>query len=116
MGSGIPGPTLRFDPMVDVPESLTLDERRVIDRWIEVLREEIDREPVWLFGSVARGERREGLDVDLLVITRGDAERDRQRVWRTVDEVAREMVSIQLPSSRTLGTARGWRAVRRAPL
>jgi predicted nucleotidyltransferase len=91
MGSGIPGPTLRFDPMVDVPESLTLDERRVIDRWIEVLREEIDREPVWLFGSVARGERREGSDVDLLVITRGDAERDRQRVWRTVDEVAREM-------------------------
>jgi predicted nucleotidyltransferase len=50
--------------MVDVPESLTLEERRVIDRWIEVLREEIDLESVWLFGSVARGERREDSDVD----------------------------------------------------
>jgi predicted nucleotidyltransferase len=75
MGSGIPGPTLRFDPMVDVPENLTLEERRVIDRWIEVLREEIDLESVWLCGAVARGERREDSDGDLLVITRGDAER-----------------------------------------
>jgi predicted nucleotidyltransferase len=77
--------------MVAVPESLTPDEQRVVERWIEVLREEIDLESVWLFGSRARGERREDSDVDLLVITRGDLERDRQRVWKTIDGVARTM-------------------------
>jgi predicted nucleotidyltransferase len=77
--------------MVVVSKSLSPDERRVVDRWIDVLRNEIELDSVWLFGSRARGERREDSDVDLLVITRGDPERDRQRVWKTIDEVAREM-------------------------
>jgi predicted nucleotidyltransferase len=62
-----------------------------VERWIDVLRDEIELDSVWLFGSRARGERREDSDVDLLVITRGDPERDRQRVWKTIDDVAREM-------------------------
>jgi predicted nucleotidyltransferase len=74
-----------------VSESLSPEEQRVLERWIEVLREAIDLESVWLFGSRARGERRDDSDVDLLVITRGDPERDRQRVWETIDDVARGM-------------------------
>jgi predicted nucleotidyltransferase len=74
-----------------ISDSLSPEEQRVVERWIEVLREAIDLESVWLFGSRARGERREDSDVDLLVITRGDPERDRQRVWKTIDDVARAM-------------------------
>jgi predicted nucleotidyltransferase len=77
--------------MVVVDGGLSPKEQRVIERWIEVLREEIELESVWLFGSRARGERRGDSDVDLLVITRGDPERDRQRVWKTIDDVARAM-------------------------
>lgn len=77
--------------MVVVHGSLSPEEQRVVERWIEVLREEIDLESVWLFGSRARGERWDDSDVDLLVITRGDPERDRQRVWKTIDDVARAM-------------------------
>jgi predicted nucleotidyltransferase len=62
----------------------------VIDRWIERMRSELEIESVWLFGSRARGEGGEDSDVDLLVITRGDATRDRQRVWALIDEAARE--------------------------
>lgn len=52
----------------------------MIERWIARLRNELELESVWLFGSRARGEDRgEGSDVDLLVITRGDPERDRNR-------------------------------------
>ena len=69
---------------------LSADERRVIERWIERMRSELDIESVWLFGSRARGEGREDSDVDLLVITRGDPARDRQRVWALIDEAARE--------------------------
>jgi predicted nucleotidyltransferase len=71
---------------------LSAEERHVIERWIERLRAELDLESVWLFGSRARGEAgRELSDVDLLVITRGDPERDRRRAWGLVDEVAREL-------------------------
>lgn len=71
---------------------LSPDERRVVERWVERLRAELDVESVWLFGSRARGEGGgEDSDVDLLVITRGDPERDRTRVWALVDEVAREL-------------------------
>jgi predicted nucleotidyltransferase len=77
--------------MVVVHGGLSPAEQRVIERWIEVLRDEIDLESVWLFGSRARDEQRSDSDVDLLVITRGDPERDRQRVWKTIDDVARAM-------------------------
>jgi predicted nucleotidyltransferase len=67
---------------------LSADERRVIERWIAGLRSELDIESVWLFGSRARGEGDEDSDIDLLVITRGDPEADRRRVWALVDEAA----------------------------
>lgn len=64
----------------------------MIERWIARLRNELELESVWLFGSRARGEDRgEGSDVDLLVITRGDPERDRNRAWALIDEAAREL-------------------------
>jgi predicted nucleotidyltransferase len=66
--------------VVAVSESLSPDEQRVVERWIDVLRGEIELDSVWLFGSSARGERREDSDVDLLVITRGDQEVDRDKV------------------------------------
>jgi predicted nucleotidyltransferase len=71
---------------------LSAEERRVIERWIDRLRMEIDLDSVWLFGSRARGEGGgDDSDVDLLVLTRGDAERDRGRAWALIDEVAREI-------------------------
>ncbi len=71
---------------------LSGEERRVIERWIERLRVELDLESVWLFGSRARGEAgTDDSDVDLLVITRGDPEHDRRLSWALVDEVARDL-------------------------
>jgi predicted nucleotidyltransferase len=72
--------------------ALSSEERQVLERWVERLRDELDLESVWLFGSRARGEpRQRDSDVDLLVITRGAPERDRQRAWALIDEVAREL-------------------------
>lgn len=69
---------------------LSAEDRRVIERWIERLRAELDVESVWLFGSRARGDaERADSDVDLLVITRGEPERDGRRAWALIDEVAR---------------------------
>jgi predicted nucleotidyltransferase len=71
---------------------LSVADRHVIERWIDRLRVDIDLDAVWLFGSRARGEEGgEDSDVDLLVITRGEPERDRARVWQVIDEVAREL-------------------------
>lgn len=69
---------------------LTVEERDVLRRWIERLQGELDIESVWLFGSRARGDATEESDIDLLVITRGSPERDRDRVWALIDQVARE--------------------------
>lgn len=64
----------------------------MLDRWLELLREELDVESVWLYGSRARGEGSlSESDVDLLVITRGDAKRDREHVWRLVFQAANEL-------------------------
>jgi predicted nucleotidyltransferase len=88
--------------------ALSAEERRVIERWIERLRDELDLESVWLFGSRARGRpvRRES-DVDLLVITRGDPEGDRQRAWALIDESAREWERTPPSTFRTPGTGPG---------
>jgi uncharacterized protein len=69
---------------------LSDEERAVLERWIERLRGELDVEAVWLFGSRARGDAGEASDIDLLVLTRGEPEHDRERAWALVDEVARE--------------------------
>jgi predicted nucleotidyltransferase len=76
---------------------LSEDERQVIERWIDRLSSELDLESVWLFGSRARGEAGEDSDIDLLVITRGDPERDRGRTWALLDEAAREVGANPTP-------------------
>lgn len=63
--------------------SLSGQERRVVERFVERLRAELGGElvEVWLYGSRARGEEPgPESDVDLLVITRGGRERDFRRV------------------------------------
>lgn len=61
--------------------NLTTAERRVLDRFLELLQAELGNElrSVWLYGSRARGEGKIGeSDVDVLVLTnsgRGDSRR-----------------------------------------
>lgn len=65
--------------------SLSDAERRVLDRFVELLRRELaaDLHGVWLYGSRARGERpRPDSDVDLLILTAGGRQRDADLVWR----------------------------------
>ncbi len=65
--------------------SLHTRERRVLEQFVELLREELgdDLEAVWLFGSRARGQPlSDDSDVDLLVITRGGRAKDLARVTR----------------------------------
>jgi predicted nucleotidyltransferase len=74
-----------------VEASLTEEERRVLDRWLELMRAELDVVGVWLFGSRARGEGGPpDSDIDLLVITRGDRRRDAERVHELVFQAAAE--------------------------
>ena len=65
-------------------------ERKVLDRWVELLRAELGRDlhEVWLYGSRARGEHTgPESDVDLLVVTSGGA-RHRRRVTDLLHEAA----------------------------
>jgi predicted nucleotidyltransferase len=62
--------------------SLTPEERRTLERFVEQLQAELgdDLRSVWLYGSRARGEPpREESDVDLIVVTPG-GRRDQNRV------------------------------------
>jgi predicted nucleotidyltransferase len=62
--------------------SLDPTERRVVDRLVELLRDEFAEglESVWLYGSRARGEPpTDESDVDLLVVARGDRHRNLDR-------------------------------------
>ncbi len=71
--------------------SLDASERRVLERFVELLRSELgdDLEAVWLFGSRARGEPlRDDSDVDLLVITRDGRAKDLARVTRILSRAA----------------------------
>jgi predicted nucleotidyltransferase len=74
--------------------SLSADERRLLERFVEVLRGRLGDElqAVWLFGSRARRERlAEDSDVDVLVLV-GEASWDvKMRVRGMLDEVAREL-------------------------
>lgn len=70
-------------------------ERRLLDRWVELLRAELGRDlhEVWLYGSRARGEHTgPESDVDLLVVTSGGA-RHRRRVTDLLHEAAGEDVA-----------------------
>jgi predicted nucleotidyltransferase len=71
--------------------SLSPVERRVLDRFVELLRVEYaDRLlSVWLFGSRARGEKPgPESDVDLLVVIRDGRLDDHFRAVKLVDEAA----------------------------
>jgi predicted nucleotidyltransferase len=79
-----------------VEASLSADERRVLDRFIELLEAELgsDLRDVWLYGSRARGEPPgPHSDVDLLVITAGGSRRDRDLVWRLLRRAGGEVGS-----------------------
>lgn len=61
--------------------SLSPDERRTLEQFAALLEERLGDAVIgaWLYGSRARGERRDAeSDIDVLVVTRaGDADRDR---------------------------------------
>ncbi|HEX5309982.1 MAG TPA: nucleotidyltransferase domain-containing protein [Solirubrobacteraceae bacterium] len=74
------------------------EERSVLERWLELMRAELDLESVWLYGSRARGEgSAPDSDIDLLVITRGDRTRDRERAWRLIHRAADDLHANPAP-------------------
>jgi predicted nucleotidyltransferase len=73
--------------------SLSAEERRVVERLVELLREEFgpDLHGVWLYGSRARGELpHAGSDIDILAITSGGQERDLLRAIELQAQAAHE--------------------------
>ncbi len=73
------------------PASLTHVERRVVERLVELLRDELgsDLQAIWLYGSRARGETpHTESDVDLMVIADGGDRRYGMRAIKLVNEVA----------------------------
>ena len=71
--------------------SLTLAERRVLERFVRSLAAELGRDVhgVWLYGSRARGERpHPESDVDLLVVSTRASWNESRRVMELLDEVA----------------------------
>jgi predicted nucleotidyltransferase len=71
--------------------SLTPGERRVLERAVELLREEFgaDLRSVWLYGSAARGEQRhDESDVDLLVVLSRDSWQDTDRAFAVLTDAA----------------------------
>jgi predicted nucleotidyltransferase len=78
--------------------SLTPNERRALDRLLELLRAEFgsDLRGVWLYGSRARGERTgDDSDVDLLVIsTRGRPNDDLRAIELALEAAGAEGVNL----------------------
>lgn len=73
--------------------SLSLAERRTLERFAERLRTELGEElvSVWLYGSRARGEApRPESDVDVLVITRKGRDEDWTMAFKLLERVAEE--------------------------
>lgn len=71
--------------------SLTDAERRVLERLVTLLEQELgpSLHAVWLYGSRARGEQpHEESDVDLLIVSDDAAPADADRVYRAIDEAA----------------------------
>ena len=92
--------THQYSRLVRTPSeaNLTDEERRVIERWIELMQDELDIRSVWLYGSRARGEgSTTESDVDLLVVTRGDRRRDDDRVWELINQAAKELDANPVP-------------------
>ena len=73
------------------PASLTDAERRVVERLVELLREELgsDLQAIWLYGSRARGETpHPESDIDLLVIADGGGRRYGMKSIELVNKAA----------------------------
>lgn len=73
------------------PASLTQVERRVVERLVELLRDEFgsDLHAIWLYGSRARGETPHAeSDVDLMVIADGGDRRYGMKSIELLNEVA----------------------------
>jgi predicted nucleotidyltransferase len=71
--------------------SLTPAERRVLERAVTLLEDELgtDLQAVWLYGSRARGEPPEpDSDVGLLVVAARDTRDERLRIGQIVDRAA----------------------------
>jgi predicted nucleotidyltransferase len=71
--------------------SLTAAERRVLDRLVTLLEEDLgdDLHAVWLYGSRARGEPRQPeSDVDLLIVSSRNTRDDQLRIDRCIDRAA----------------------------
>jgi predicted nucleotidyltransferase len=76
------------------PASLTPTERRVVERVVERLREELgpDLHAIWLFGSRARGETpHPESDIDLMVLADGS----RLQIGLTAIELAHEIAPAE---------------------
>jgi predicted nucleotidyltransferase len=71
--------------------SLTPAERRVLERVVTLLEEELgaDLRAIWLYGSRARGEPRQAeSDVDLLIVSSRNTRDDRLRMDWCVERAA----------------------------
>jgi predicted nucleotidyltransferase len=71
--------------------SLDAAERRVVERFVALLRQEFDADlrAVWLYGSRARGERpHDESDVDLLVVLARESWEDHWRARRLAYDAA----------------------------
>lgn len=74
--------------------SLTDDERRVVERLVDLMRDRFGGRlrSVWLYGSRARGERpRPESDVDLLAIAEAGEDDDVLTALRLVDRAVEEL-------------------------
>jgi len=74
-----------------MPETLAARYEREIARIVEQLRARFAPERILLFGSAARGELREGSDIDLIVVVRTE-----QR-WLDRTTAARAALDTDLP-------------------
>lgn len=73
--------------------SLTRAERKTLDRFVELLGEELQDSlrSVWLFGSRARGEPpRDDSDVDLIVVADRAGWEQRVAIYRLLERAASE--------------------------
>ncbi len=75
--------------------SLSPDERALLERFAELLRERLGPalHAIWLFGSRARGETpsHPDSDVDVLVLVERDSWDDKRRVHRAFDDAAEQL-------------------------
>jgi type I restriction enzyme R subunit len=94
--------------------SLTEAERTTIERFIERTQESLgtDLDAIWLYGSKARGDAKDGSDIDLLVLARGGREGHR----KAIVGLARELETLDGDGRAVLSATvqdREWLAERR---